>query len=108
VVKISPLVGSKDGSVASMTLLLPSGRTEAVASGLTARGPILISEKKTGGQQVKMSSGVVGWVNMNEAKFAGVDQFASVAPDSPLLDACGLRDWREISIAFIDLQQVFA
>jgi hypothetical protein len=58
--------------------------------------------------QVKMSSGVVGWVNMNEAKFAGVDQFASVAPDSPLLDACGLRDWREISIAFIDLQQVFA
>jgi hypothetical protein len=34
--------------------------------------------------KVKMRSGVVGWVNMNEAKFGGVDQFAFVAPDSPL------------------------
>jgi hypothetical protein len=32
--------------------------------------------------KVKMSSGVVGWVNMNESKFGGVDQFALVAPDS--------------------------
>jgi hypothetical protein len=34
--------------------------------------------------KVKMSSGVVGWVNMNESKFGGVDQFAFVAPDSRL------------------------
>jgi hypothetical protein len=33
--------------------------------------------------KVKMSSGVVGWVNMNDAKFREVDQFAFVAPDSP-------------------------
>jgi hypothetical protein len=32
--------------------------------------------------KVRMKSGVVGWVNMNEAKFGGVDQFAFVAPDS--------------------------
>jgi hypothetical protein len=32
--------------------------------------------------KVKMSSGNVGWVNMNDAKFDGVDQFAFVAPDS--------------------------
>ena len=32
--------------------------------------------------KVKMRSGVVGWVNMNEAKFGGVDQFAFTAPDS--------------------------
>ncbi len=28
--------------------------------------------------KVKMSSGVIGWVNMNEAKFDGVDIFASL------------------------------
>jgi hypothetical protein len=33
--------------------------------------------------KVRMKSGVVGWVNMNVAKFGGVDQFAFVAPDSP-------------------------
>lgn len=33
--------------------------------------------------KVKMRSGLVGWVNMNKAKFVGVDQFALVAPDSP-------------------------
>jgi hypothetical protein len=33
--------------------------------------------------KVKMSSGVVGWVNMNDAKFGEVDQFSFVAPDSP-------------------------
>lgn len=32
--------------------------------------------------KVKMKSGVVGWVNMNEARFDGVDQFAFVTPDS--------------------------
>ena len=31
--------------------------------------------------KVKMSSGVVGWVNMNEAKFEGVDQFALFSQD---------------------------
>lgn len=39
--------------------------------------------KKVWWSKVKMSSGVEGWVNMNEAKFEGVDQFAFVAPDSP-------------------------
>ena len=34
--------------------------------------------------KVKMSSGIVGWVNMNDAKFGGVDQFAFVGPDSRL------------------------
>ncbi len=33
--------------------------------------------------KVKIRSGVVGWVNMNEAKFGGVDQFGFAAPDSP-------------------------
>jgi len=32
--------------------------------------------------KVKMSSGSVGWVNMNDGKFDGVDQFALVVPDS--------------------------
>jgi hypothetical protein len=33
--------------------------------------------------KVKLESGVVGWVNMNEAQFGGVDRFASVVPHSP-------------------------
>lgn len=32
--------------------------------------------------KVKIGSGVVGWVNMSETKFDGVDQFAFSAPDS--------------------------
>lgn len=39
--------------------------------------------------KVRMRSGVVGWVNMNEAKFGGVDQFAFVTPDSPLRQRMG-------------------
>lgn len=41
--------------------------------------------------KVKMSSGIVGWVNMNEAKFEGVDQFAFIAPDSSFLPHTALR-----------------
>jgi hypothetical protein len=32
--------------------------------------------------KVKMRSGTIGWVNMNEAEFDGVDAFALVVPDS--------------------------
>jgi hypothetical protein len=32
--------------------------------------------------KVKMKSGVIGWVNMNKAKFGGVDRFAFVSPYS--------------------------
>jgi hypothetical protein len=54
--------------------------------------------------KIKMKSGVVGWVNMNNAKFEGIDQFAFVAPGSPLLDARWLRDRHEIPIRLLDLQ----
>jgi hypothetical protein len=33
--------------------------------------------------KVKMRSGIVGWVNMNDAEFGGVDLFGFIAPGSP-------------------------
>lgn len=58
--------------------------------GIDCAGTYVELGEKVWWAKVKMSSGVVGWVNMNESKFGGVDQFAFVASGSRLF-------WRKYS-----------
>ncbi len=53
--------------------------------------------KKTWWAKVRMGSGVVGWVNMDEAEFEGVDTLAFIAPASRSLVICALRHWRDMA-----------
>lgn len=50
--------------------------------GTDCAGAYLDLGEKIWWAKVKMSSGVVGWVNMNQAEFDGVDRFALAVPDS--------------------------